>query len=372
MTRIERWPAPALAAAAGAIGLIVANRPFWFDEAYSVRIARLPAGTIAELTASTDVAYTSSYYHLLHLWTSVLGLGYSPHAVRALSAFLAVAAVPVTYGIARRLLDARTAVLAAALMAVSPFFGRYASEGRQYALVLLCATLVVYCYLRASEALRPTRWVLGLAAAGAIGATAHWLLALVVLAVDLTAAWAWRKGELPTRRLLQVAAGSMLAVVPMAALALRLRSNRATMFDNVAWIPEPSWHTFTATTTSILGAPGALSLPLLALIAVGLWRAPVLVRIWLLAPLVLTWVGSYAQPIFLDRYLIIVVPPVCIATALGVLAIAEERSRLRVLVVVMAVGVAGLVHVAVAPGELPPPPAEGQTWVVAQPATDGR
>lgn len=54
----------------------------------------------------------------------------------------------------------------------------------------------------------------------------------------------------------------------------------------------------------------------------------------------------------------------CMALALGVSAIPDDRWRLRATVFVVAVALAGVLQVAIAPGELPPPPADGQPWVV--------
>ncbi|MCX7669169.1 MAG: glycosyltransferase family 39 protein, partial [Anaerolineae bacterium] len=70
------------------------------------------------------------YYLLLHGWTALFGG--SDLAVRALGALIGALAVWPIYGIGRRLGGARTAALAALLLALNPFLVWYSQEARMF------------------------------------------------------------------------------------------------------------------------------------------------------------------------------------------------------------------------------------------------
>ena len=89
------------------------------------------------------------YYAVAWLWTQAVGT--SEVALRSLSAFAGVATIPVAYFIGRELRGNRTALLAAALVAVNPMLVWYSQEARAYALLMLfCALSLLFC-VRALE-----------------------------------------------------------------------------------------------------------------------------------------------------------------------------------------------------------------------------
>jgi len=87
--------------------------------------------------------------------------------------------VPVTFGVARRLADARVGVAAAALVAVNPMLVWYGQEARAYALLALFSAGALWCFVVALET--PSRNVL-----------AGWaLLSMLALATHYFAVFAW-------------------------------------------------------------------------------------------------------------------------------------------------------------------------------------
>src|SRR5690606_28023570 len=106
--------------------------PLWLDEALSVNIASAPLAEIDDLLRHDG--HPPLYYWLLHLWIDVFGDGDA--AVRALSGVLGLAAIVLVYLVARRLAGPTLGVLAAVLLAVSPYGIRYSSEARMYELVV--------------------------------------------------------------------------------------------------------------------------------------------------------------------------------------------------------------------------------------------
>src|SRR5437763_5719357 len=114
----------------------LACKPFWFDETYSVEIARIGWHDFGRLLWWRE-ANMSLYYLLLRGW---LHFGGSEFFMRGLSVALAAAMVPAIYWLAVRLFYRRIALVAAALLSVNAFDVRYAQAARSYTLFLLLAT----------------------------------------------------------------------------------------------------------------------------------------------------------------------------------------------------------------------------------------
>jgi uncharacterized membrane protein len=127
-----------LIVASGALRfLYLVRKPFWFDEAFSVEVARIDWGNFLHLLWWRE-ANMSLYYILLRIW---LHFGQSEYFIRSLSAIAAVAAVPAIYWLATLLYDRRVGLVAAALLAFNAYHVRYAQEARSYSLFVLLATL---------------------------------------------------------------------------------------------------------------------------------------------------------------------------------------------------------------------------------------
>jgi mannosyltransferase len=119
----------------------LAAKSFWFDEGVSVAIARLDWYNFARILWRRE-ANMSLYYLLLHYW---LYFGSSEYFVRTLSVLFAIASVPATYLLGRRLFDSRVGLTAAALVAVNAYHVQYSQEARSYSLmVLLCVLSSLY------------------------------------------------------------------------------------------------------------------------------------------------------------------------------------------------------------------------------------
>lgn len=116
----------------------------WYDEAFSVYLARMSPSEILARTAA-DIQ-PPLYYLLLHGWIQRVGDGEA--AVRGLSVLFGVLAVPLMYGVAWQLFKSRRAgLLAALLFAVSPLHLWYAQETRMYTLLVFLCLLSSYLLL---------------------------------------------------------------------------------------------------------------------------------------------------------------------------------------------------------------------------------
>ncbi len=121
----------------------------WYDEGFSVYLARMEVDEITARTAA-DIQ-PPLYYYLLHGWIRLFGDG--ERALRGLSVLFGVLTVPLVYAVAWRLFRSRLAgLLAALLVAVSPLHVWYGQEVRMYTLLTFLCLLSSYLLLLAVEA----------------------------------------------------------------------------------------------------------------------------------------------------------------------------------------------------------------------------
>ncbi|MBL7201766.1 MAG: glycosyltransferase family 39 protein [Anaerolineae bacterium] len=117
----------------------IGGKGLWLDEAFSIWMARQPVPEILSWLVRID-QHPPLYYLLLHLW---LRFGDSAATVRALSALLSTLTIPVFYLTGRRLAGRSVGLLAALLLALSPFHVRFAQEARMYALLTLSISIAL-------------------------------------------------------------------------------------------------------------------------------------------------------------------------------------------------------------------------------------
>jgi mannosyltransferase len=129
----------------------IGDKSLWIDEAFSVWIARQPLAEGISWLARID-QHPPLYYALLHLW---LRLGDGPAAVRLFSALVSVLNVPVLYGLGARLAGRKVGLLAAAVLALSPFHVYLAQEARMYTLLSLTVSLSLWALARLLSGARP-------------------------------------------------------------------------------------------------------------------------------------------------------------------------------------------------------------------------
>ncbi len=120
----------------------------WYDEGFSVYLARMDLAEITQRTAA-DIQ-PPLYYYLLHFWIQLFGDTES--AVRSLSLVFGVTTVPLLYAIAGQLFRRRrVGLLAALLIAVSPLHLWYSQETRMYTLLTFLCLLSSYLLLRIAQ-----------------------------------------------------------------------------------------------------------------------------------------------------------------------------------------------------------------------------
>jgi 4-amino-4-deoxy-L-arabinose transferase-like glycosyltransferase len=162
----------------------LAFQPLWWDEGWSVYFATTSMGDMLRLTA-VDI-HPPLYYLLLHLWVGILGSG--PIALRLLSVCIGTATVPLLYAVGKQLFGKRTGLLAASLLAISPFHIYYSQEVRMYGLVTLLGLAAFYFALRweaGNQGIGKLGNWLGYVVAATAALYTEYLAAFLLLALNL-------------------------------------------------------------------------------------------------------------------------------------------------------------------------------------------
>ena len=160
------------------------RQSFWLDELVTASLLDRSLGDVlGEIPRTEATPYL--YYVVAWLWSSVFGLG--EVGLRSLSALAGTATIPVAYGAGVVLVSRRAGIVAAALVATSPFLVWYSQEARSYALFALLGATSVLAFGLALRGDR--RWLAGWCVVCAltlathyfgvflVGAEAVWLLA---------------------------------------------------------------------------------------------------------------------------------------------------------------------------------------------------
>ena len=141
----------------------IGNNSLWIDEAFSVWIARRPVPEILSRLIRFD-QHPPLYYLLLRLCMQIgdrLRTTTTPQSgaawARALSALSSTLNIPVLYALGKRLVNRRVGLLAALVLALSPFHVYLAQEARMYALLCLNVSLALLGLVDLDPLLNPPR-----------------------------------------------------------------------------------------------------------------------------------------------------------------------------------------------------------------------
>jgi mannosyltransferase len=316
-----------LAAAATVLRfLFLTRKPFWFDEAFSAEIARLPWLGFLHLLWWRE-ANMSLYYVLLRGW---LHLGSSPFFIRSFSVLASLATLPAIYWLGCKLFDCRVGLIAVALLSCNAYHIRYAQEARSYSLFVLLATLSSALFVACVR--QPTRRNLrGYVLTSVLAVYGHFY-ALLLIAAHWLSMRGLRAEDGPDSQAVSSAMRRPWIRIGIAALPI-LAFVGKTGAGQIRWIQRPGLRELLEYWEHLAGNAGSLLLLLYVAACVAallplreslfrqrtewqVWRYQFLL-IWLLFPVALTLLLSIARPVFLARYLIFCLPALIILAAAG-------------------------------------------------------
>ncbi len=325
LRRLELGAVFALTALALALRVSSISRSLFTDEAYSLALAQRSFG---HMLALFGYEANGTPYAIV-LWPLIRIFGTGEQLLRAPSVLAGTASVPALWWAARRFAGPLVALLAAALLAVSPMAVWYSQEARAYAFVVLSACLAFGALPRALERSGERRAWIGYVAAMTL--LAYCEIFAAPLALPAQALIAWRAGRLAFRRWLRSLLAVLVCCLPLLVAAVIARSRR----DALYWLPKTSRTLVTLTLqeftagfsgeTSVRWATLAAAVVLVGAALWGVWRqragrfdgALAMALCWGLAPAAVLLVISSEEPVFWPRYAILSLPGLCLALALA-------------------------------------------------------
>jgi Dolichyl-phosphate-mannose-protein mannosyltransferase len=324
--RPRPWHLAVLATAAGALALrlhTLTAQSFWFDEV----LTAIGAQSFAWVLYSAQIFGHPPLQYLVG-WAAAGGAA-TEGALRAPFVAAGVAGVVVVALLGRRLVGPSTGLLAAGLLAVSPFHVELSQLARPYALLVLVVGLSWLALFRALERGGVADW-LAFSAAAALAFYTHYLGGLVVLVQAAVAAgWAARRRDGRGWPALVSFAGVALLLAPWAVVLAPLAGaqvggggvSAATLgsFIRHVLIPEQVGS----------GAPGLLTGGLFVLGLWGLRRRPEIALaavLSLVLPIVALWAINPAHALA-GRHFAFVLPMVVLLVGHGLVIAGRGVER---------------------------------------------
>ncbi len=270
--RLARWwPLAALTLLAAALRLSTLDlQSFWYDEAFTP-VHVLHASLWATLRSVSHTENTPPLWYVL-AWADSRVLGTGEVALRLPSALAGIATVPVAWAIGRELAGRRAALVCAALVAVNPLFVWYSQEARAYGLFVLMGALAMLCFLRAWREPTPRRMAL-FALSGALALATHYFAVFLLIPMALWLLWdpRTRRPALPAIAALAIVGAALLPLISAQGGHGTQWIGRWPLSERLQAIPQ---YFLTGYSGSPLGHGVELlvALPILAALALGLWR----------------------------------------------------------------------------------------------------
>jgi len=330
-----------VAAVLCSIGL---GRPgLWIDEAHSWEFSSLPTAWLVVLNAAARDAYPPLYFLLLHYW---MKLGSGEVWLRVLSLGFHLASVPLVYLVARRLIGrgrrsvrygaSGAALIAAALLAFSPFHMAYAREVRMYAPLCFFGLLSVWGLLAwLQDGSRRGLWTMALAALAAV--YTQYMGALLVI-VMMAALFQGRSEPRARRALARLALVTGIGFLPWAVFFLKAflvtrgyGAERPILELAFYFLSSVGVGFMHARWVLVVAAGTVLTLAIIGLQAMKKGPGRSLLAWWAFLPLLIELgANALGKPIYGERTLITSIPAWLILMANAVVTMPRHRAALGV------------------------------------------
>jgi hypothetical protein len=319
---------------------VSSHRPYWFDELFIVRIAKLPdiVSMWAALTHAADTM-PPGYHLLMRVWCKVFG--YSEVATRLSSALAMVAGLLVTFDCARRLTNGLHGLIAMSVLTCSllPYYGY---EARPYAFYFLLSAMAFWTWTCTRDDSKGAAFFFG--AVLGLAVTMHYYAVLNIVPYAVWELSRWK----PWRRLSLKLIAGLVGVALAAALLSQPAMAFSRQFSSNFWA-HPWFYELRAVFSELF--PGGLFL--LALIAIwvaltkldgrrstveGMQPAEPLGWLCLSIPLAGFVVARLKTNAYLARYFIGALPGIAVAFSCWLWRPFHDARRVSAGILVLLVG----------------------------------
>ena len=335
----------------------------WFDEAFSVELARQPLPLLWHIIFGPE-PNMELYYLFLHYWiglTSLIGLHANEFVVRFPSAIFAALSTLMVFAIGRRFLGTLTGILGTTLYLLNAMQLTYAQQTRSYALQLLLTCIAWYALFAVfSSGKQVRRWWIIYVLVSVLAVYAQ-LFSLLILLSQLVAVGGilllpnqWR--DRARKQVVSLGGSLLLTGILITPMLLESRQGSKT-----GWLPIPHWHDIYHLFDMISAYNEQYLYAFMAFCGLGLlvtvivyfaqffpssknWLpatdsidetftsyqrfVPIVWSLfcWLVIPIGVSYVVSHGSlRLFSSRYLVTIVPPLFLLVAFGIMTL-----RLRI------------------------------------------
>jgi len=205
---------------------IASQRIFWFDELFTIHIARLPGWLTIWTALGHAVDSLPPFYYMLVRASGDL-FGKSEMAARLPSAIAMAAGLWLTFDCARRLTDGLHGLIALAVLPCS-FLPYYGFEARSYALYFMFSALALWAWLSIGNSKKSAAFF-GIALF--LGVAMHYYAVMCLVPFALWELIAWKPGKRPSLKLV----AGILGVALPAVLLFPLISSFSHKFASGFW-----------------------------------------------------------------------------------------------------------------------------------------
>src|ERR1039458_1098009 len=207
---------------------IASQRLFWFDELFTIHIARLPSWlTIWTALGHAVDSLPPFYYMLVRVFGDLFGN--SEMVARLPSALAMAAGLLLTFDCARRLTDGLHGLIALSALPCS-FLPYYGFEARSYALYFMFSALALWVWTSASPARKTSALLFGVVLL--LGVTMHYYAVMCLVPFALWEVICWKPGQRPSPKLIAGVVGVILPAVLLSPLILSFSRKFSSGFWN--------------------------------------------------------------------------------------------------------------------------------------------
>ncbi len=323
-------------------------KSLWQDEPATVAIARMSWPQFRAVWWHGEASFQSVYFLLMHGW---LRLGNSEAWIRLPSAIFGMAAIPVTYFVARKLIGRGPALASAALLAFSTTHVYYSQDARTYTMTILLVLLSSWFFVQAVEQNRERDWLLW-TIFSLLAVYGHYFASLVLVA-QAVSLFCYKKPA-PWKRMVLHALVILAMAMPGLTYVFRTSHEFLVGALNVKPTPKQLLHM-----ALFLGGSGEkLVLAAILWIAgvMAIWRERVrrdqddifwrgmLVIFWTVVPIFLVALVSLHYPVFVQRYMIFSLPAALMLAGRGMSALPKRKLGLWLVVLLCAASIVNIVR----------------------------
>lgn len=308
----------------------ISTHTLWYDEAFAVLfsekgLSAMLYGTLAPVEGGAADIHPLLYYTTLNVWMGIFGQDAA--ILRLWSVLLGLGTIICVYLIATELFEKRVAVASALVVALAPFHVQYSQEIRMYSLLGFLLMGATWCFLQAQRT-DSKRWWLWWAAFGVLAGLAmhtQQLAAFYLVAIGLIPFIVRRR-----RDIIGMIGGASIAFVVYLPWLVNI-PGQLEKVNSYYWISPPGGIQLIVTLRSFLSVQldmpaqsamiafvGAVFLFLFLLIQLVMFsrranrkrggredKHAIYLVMWLFAaPIMLMWVVSQVQPVYLERSLL--------------------------------------------------------------------